>query len=108
MLRAFPMLLSSNANINSQLGAMGFYHLSADYLSQYQNKLNALTTDQIEVAVKKYFHPDRLTLVIASQNLDKNALKEMLKQNLKPSPLLSEQHIQKPTPPTQSQHIQQP
>ena len=108
MLRAFPMLLSSNANINSQLGAMGFYHLSADYLSQYQNKLNALTTDQIEVAVKKYFHPDRLTLVIASQNLDKNALKEMLKQNLKPSPLLSEQHIQKPTPPAQSQRIQQP
>lgn len=84
MLRAFPMLLSSNANINSQLGAMGFYGLAADHLSQYQQNLNALTTDQIELAVKKHIHPDRLTVIIASQNLDQKALINMLKQNLAP------------------------
>lgn len=85
MLRAFPMLLSSNANINSQLGAMGFYGLPAHHLSQYQHKLTALTPDQIELAVKKYIHPERLTVVIASQTLDQTALKDMLKQNLQPT-----------------------
>lgn len=85
MLRAFPMLLSSNANINSQLGAMGFYNLPADHLHQYQEKLKALTPDQIELAVKKHIHPDRLTFIIASQSLDQSAVHEMLEQNIAPT-----------------------
>lgn len=90
MMRAFPNNYSSNAAINAQLGAMGFYHLPADYLSRYSEELNQLTAIQVQNAIQKHLHPDRLTLVIFSKNLDKSALERILQENLNTSKKLAQ------------------
>lgn len=82
MLRSFPMSFSSNANINAQLASIGFYHLPADYLSQYQQQLSAITAKQVQAALQKHIRADRLTFVIVANTLDQAALKKMLNETL--------------------------
>lgn len=89
MMRAFPNNYSSNATINAQLGAIGFYHLPADYLNHYGEKLNELTAIQVQNAIRKHLHPDRLTIVIFSKNLDKSTLEHILQENLNTSKKLA-------------------
>lgn len=84
MLRAFPNNYSSNANINAQLGAMGFYHQAADYLSQYPKLLEKINAQDVQNAIQKHLHPERLTLIVVNDQLDKTALETRLKQNLNP------------------------
>lgn len=82
MLRAFPNNYSSNATINAQLGTMGFYAEQADYLSRYPERLAKITAADVQNAVRKHLHPEHLTLVVVTQELDKEALKLRLEQNL--------------------------
>ena len=82
MLRAFPNHYSSNATINAQLGNMGFYSEQTDYLSSYPERLAKITATDVQNAIRKHLHPDRLTLVIVNKELDKDALKRRLEQNL--------------------------
>lgn len=82
LLRAYPMSFSSNANINAQIGSIGFYGLPTDYLNQYQQQIAALTVKDIQNAIHQYLHADKLTIVVAAQSLDVNQLKHMLSQNL--------------------------
>ena len=82
MLRAFPNNYSSNATINAQLGTMGFYAEPRDYLATYPERLAKITAKDVENAVHKHLHPDRLTVVVVSQTLDKDNLKTALKANL--------------------------
>ena len=82
MLRAFPNSYSSNAAINAQLGSIGFYGLPADYLNRYSNELKQLTTAQVQNAIRRHLHPDRLTIIIFSEKLDKAALNQILQDNL--------------------------
>lgn len=82
MLRAFPNNYSSNATINAQLGTMGFYAEPRDYLVTYPERLAKITSKDVENAVDKHLHPDRLTVVVVSQTLDKDKLKTALKANL--------------------------
>ncbi|MBK0062222.1 MULTISPECIES: insulinase family protein [unclassified Acinetobacter] len=84
MLRAFPMSFSSNANINAQLGSIGFYGLPADYLSIYPEQLRKLTAQDVQQAIRKHIHPDNLTVIVASEKLDKEKLLQDLKDNLSP------------------------
>ena len=48
MLRAFPNNYSSNANINAQLGSIGFYNQTADYLTEYPKLLEKITAQDIQ------------------------------------------------------------
>ena len=82
LLRSFPMTFSSNANINAQIAAIGFYQLPADYLNQYQKQLSSITAKQVQTAIQKHLRADRLTLVIVAPTLDQAALKEMLINDL--------------------------
>ncbi|NHB59512.1 insulinase family protein [Acinetobacter sp. 194] len=82
MLRAFPMTFSSNANINAQIASIGFYGLPTDYLNQYQQKVNALTSKDIEQVIKKYLHANDLTIVVVANTLDKQALLDMFNSHL--------------------------
>ena len=84
MLRAFPNNYSSNANINAQLGSMGFYNQTADYLNEYPQLLEKMTAQDIQNAIRKHLHPERLTLIVVNDKLDKQALQTTLKQNLLP------------------------
>lgn len=82
ILRAFPMTLTSNASINAHLAAMGFYGLPSDYLSHYQKQISQLTSAQIQKAIRNHLHPERLTIVVVSEDLDKPAVYNILNDNL--------------------------
>lgn len=82
MIRAFPNQYSSNAAINVQLGAIGFYHLPANYLDYYTEELSKVTATQVQSAIQKHLHPNRLTIIIFSRKLDKSALEQILQNNL--------------------------
>lgn len=95
MLRSFPMTLTSNASINSHLSAIGFYGLASDYLSQYQKQINQLTVQQIQQAIRTHLHPEQLTVVVVSDELDQQAVYDILQNNLKQAGLASS--VQNPT-----------
>lgn len=82
MLRAYPNTYSSNASINSQLGLFGFYGQPADTLSQYPKMLEKITAEDVQRAVRKHLHPDNITIVAVSKELDQDELIKRLKQNL--------------------------
>ncbi len=82
ILRAFPMTLSSNANINAQIASIGFYGLASDYLNQYQQQVDRLSTKDVERAIKKHLHADKLTIVVVSKELDQTLLRNALQLNL--------------------------
>lgn len=83
MLRAFPNLFSSNAVINGQLGSLGFYGESEHYLKEYSQKLQAITAQDVQDAVRRHIQPDRLTIIVASRDLDQQALNKIIEENLK-------------------------
>ncbi len=83
MLRSFPNSYKSNASINAQLGSIGFYAEAPDYLASYPKRLNNLSAQAVEHAIAKHLHPDRLTVIVVSQSLDKEALKLSLQNNLR-------------------------
>jgi zinc protease len=84
MLRAFPNNYSSNASINAQLGSLGFYNQPADYLSNYPKLLEKITVQDVQNALQKHQHPERLTIIVVNDKLDKAALETILKQDLSP------------------------
>lgn len=61
---------------------IGFYRLPANYLSDYAERVEKVTAEDVQRAIRKHLHPDRLTLVIVSEHLDKAALVKMLQDNL--------------------------
>lgn len=109
LLLSFPNSYSSNAAMNAQLGSMGFYGLPSNYLNQYSEQLSKLTIEQVQHAVRKHLHPDRLTLVIFSSTLDKTKLNQILNLNLtsnsalpevRQAPAIDELHPPKPETPS--------
>lgn len=82
MLRAFPNNYSSNATINAQLGTMGFYDEKADYLSSYPERLSKISARDVQDSVRKHLHPENVSLVIVSKELDSAQLKMHLQHNL--------------------------
>lgn len=90
LIRAFPNQYSSNANINAQLGHIGFYQLPANYLGDYAQQVANISAEDVHRALQKHIHPDRLTLIIVSEHLDKTTLEKMLQQNLLPKTVQAE------------------
>ncbi|MEG2358043.1 M16 family metallopeptidase, partial [Acinetobacter sp.] len=86
MLRAYPNTYSSNAAINAQLGLLGFYNHPADYLAQHPQRLEKITAENVQNAVRRHLHPEQMTLVVVSKTLDKAGLEAILQDNLRPEP----------------------
>lgn len=109
LLRAFPMNYSSNETINAQLGVLGFYGEPANYLNQYSKKLAKLSAKDVQEAVKKHLHPNQLTIVIVSQELDQVELVKILNNNLLPDTKMTAPKIDSvPTinaPPKKSEEV---
>ena len=82
MLRSFLNHYSSNVKINTQLGNLGFYAEKNNYLAEYQAHLTKISANDIQNAVRKYWHPGRINVIVLSQQLDKTALKAQLEQNI--------------------------
>lgn len=77
ILRKFPQLLSSNANINAQLGALGFYNMPANYLAEYPTYISSITADNIQQAWQKYLQPDKLLTIIVGKDLNRKDIENI-------------------------------
>ncbi len=65
--QAFPRSLMRSDAVASYLAMMGFYQLPADYLSRYVEQLAAVTPVQVQSALQRRVHPDRLVIITAGQ-----------------------------------------
>ncbi|HST51777.1 MAG TPA: pitrilysin family protein [Pyrinomonadaceae bacterium] len=62
---AFKVSLSTNAGLASALWNAEFYRLGLDYVERYPELVRAVTVEDVNAAIRKYFRPDHLTVVIA-------------------------------------------
>jgi zinc protease len=60
---SFPLALASNESIMGFLGMIGFYRLDSNYLNDYTQKVNAVTTEDIRAAFKRHIDVDKLLTV---------------------------------------------
>lgn len=59
----FPLRLSSNSKIVSNLAMIGFYGLPLDYLNRFTERVEAVTLSEIRDAFRRRVHPDRMVTV---------------------------------------------
>ena len=62
---SFKVSLSTNAGLAEALWNAEFYRLGADYLDRYPELIQAVTLEEVNAALRKYFRPDHLTVVVA-------------------------------------------
>ena len=68
LIGSFPLKLDSNRKILDNVAAIGFYGLPLDYLDRYQDKVRAVTIDDIRQAFARHVREDRLmTVVVAGE-----------------------------------------
>jgi zinc protease len=60
----FPLRLDSNKDITEYVAMIGFYHLPLDYLKTFNDKVEAVTREQIMDAFKRRIHPDKMITVM--------------------------------------------
>lgn len=77
ILRKFPQLLSSNTNINAQLGAIGFYDMPANYLAEYPTYISSITAENIQNAWQKQLQPDKLLTIIVGKDLNRKDIENI-------------------------------
>ena len=64
---SFPLRLDSNKKILDNVAVIGFYGLPLDYLDHYQEKVQAVTVDDIKRAFSRYVRPaDLMTVTVAA------------------------------------------
>ncbi len=59
----FPLRISSNKKIIEYLAVIGFYSLPLDYLDRFNERVEAVTQEQIRDAFKRRVDPERLVTV---------------------------------------------
>jgi zinc protease len=62
---SFKVSLATNAGLASALWNAEFHGLGADYVDRYPRLVEAVTREEVNAAIRKYFRPDHLTVVIA-------------------------------------------
>ncbi len=63
LMNRFPTLLSSNASINGQLSAMNFYQLPDSYLSEYNQRIQQATLDEVNQSYRQLVQPNKFLIV---------------------------------------------
>jgi len=63
----FPLRISSNQKILGYIGMIGFYDLPLDYLDTFNEKIQAVSADDIKDAFKRRVHPDTMVTVLVGQ-----------------------------------------
>ena len=59
--------LSTYRNIANTFSGIEFHNLGEDYINNYPKIINSLKLNEINAAIKKYIHPDKLNIVIAGE-----------------------------------------
>jgi zinc protease len=62
---SFKVSLSTNAGLAAALWSAEFYRLGLDYVDRYPQLIRAVTVEEVNAAIRKYFRPDHLTVVVA-------------------------------------------
>jgi zinc protease len=62
---SFKVSLSTNAGLAAAMWNAEFYGLGLDYVERYPELVRAVTIDEVNAAIRKYFRPDHLTIVVA-------------------------------------------
>jgi zinc protease len=62
---SFKVALSTNAGLAEALWNAEFYRLGTDYVDRYPQLVAAVTLTEVNAAIRKYFRPEQLTIVIA-------------------------------------------
>ncbi len=60
----FPIRIETQEGLIDQLVSIKMYDLPDDYLNTYRDRLNAVTTDDIQRVAQTYLQPDRAALVV--------------------------------------------
>jgi len=69
----FPLRIASNSKIVQYLSVIGYYGLPLDYLDRFNDKVSAVSAEQIRDAFRRRVHPDRLATVIVGPQADRQA-----------------------------------
>lgn len=70
----YKVALSTTGGVAGQLLSLAQRNIKMDFLDQYPDKINALTLDEVNGAIKKYIKPENLHIVVAGSvdnNLEK-------------------------------------
>jgi zinc protease len=62
---SFKVGLATNSGLARALWNAEFYGLGVDYIDRYPEIIKAVTVLEVNAAIRKYFRPDHLTVVVA-------------------------------------------
>ncbi|MCA1617753.1 MAG: insulinase family protein [Acidobacteria bacterium] len=62
---SFKVSLSTNDGLARALWNAEFFRLGLDYVERYPELIGRVTVEEVNAAIRKYFRPERLTVVIA-------------------------------------------
>jgi zinc protease len=62
---SFKVGLATNGGLAQALWNSEFYSLGIDYIDRFPQIIEAISIDEVNAAIRKYFRPDHLTIVIA-------------------------------------------
>ncbi|HKS26426.1 MAG TPA: pitrilysin family protein [Pyrinomonadaceae bacterium] len=62
---AFKVGLATNGGLAQALWSSEFYSLGPDYIDRFPQIIASVTIEEVNRAIRKYFRPDHLTIVIA-------------------------------------------
>lgn len=71
---SFPLSNASNASIVGQLGMIGFYNLPLDYLENFVSEIQAVTPQQIKVAMNKHIKMDDFIVITVGPTVKQQPL----------------------------------
>ena len=60
----FPLRIASNSQVVQYLAVIGFYDMPLDHLDRFNERVTAVTKEQIRDAFRRRVHPDRLAIVL--------------------------------------------
>lgn len=64
---AFKVGLSSNSGIADMLLEMELHSLGLDYIDRYPEYINSVSKEDVNRAIRRYFHPDKVLIAIAGE-----------------------------------------
>jgi zinc protease len=66
----FPLRIASNSQVVQYLAVIGFYDMPLDHLDRFNERVAAVTKEQIRDAFRRRVHPDRLAIVLVGGEQD--------------------------------------
>ncbi|MCQ4306822.1 insulinase family protein [Pseudomonas stutzeri] len=71
---SFPLSTASNADIVGQLGSIGFYDLPLTYLVDFMQQVQALSVEDVKVAMNEHLSADGFVIVTAGPEVEQKPL----------------------------------